>query len=184
MRHASLVVMALAALGAACQNSAPPVPVASRTTLPDSANQMMFGVRFNLADNGLRRAELFADTAYMYDENTRTELRKVNATFFKQGTGEKDATMTSLQATYNTRLGSMEGRGKVVVISADGRKLETPQLRYDPAKNEISSDSAFVMTEGRRRSEGIGFTSDPDLKTIRVFRNWKASGERVPIPKQ
>ena len=55
------------------------------------------------------------------------------------------------------RSGIMEGRGNVVVISTDGRKLETPQLRFDPGRNEISSDSSFVMTTPTDIVTGIGF---------------------------
>jgi LPS export ABC transporter protein LptC len=82
----------------------------------------------------------------------------------------KNGNLTSREGTYNTRSGIMEARGNVVVISEDGRKLETPQLRYDPGRNEISSDSAFVMTTPTDVVTGIGFTADPNLNTVRIHR--------------
>jgi hypothetical protein len=78
----------------------------------------------------------------------------------------------------------MEARGNVVVVSEDGRRLTTPQLRYDQARNEISSDSAFVLTEPGRRVEGVGFVSDPNMKNIRIQKTTSGSTGRVTIPNQ
>lgn len=181
MRRTFVLVFTLA-LVAACQQASTP-PVAKKSVVPDSADQVMYGVRFFLTDGGLRRAELVSDTAYMYDENTRTELRVVNSTFYKVS-GEKDAVLTSKTGSYNIRLGSMEARGNVVVISTDGRKLESPHLRYDPSRNEIASDSAFTITEtGGRVTQGIGFIGDPALNNVRVLSSTRSRGSNLTIPK-
>ncbi len=179
--HLLLALVAMCAL-AACQQSNSPQTTKAKV-VPDSADQVLFGVKFFLADGGIRRAELVADTAYMYEDNTRTDLRVVNTTFFKSG-GEKDAVLTSLTGTYNVRLGNMEARGNVVVVSTDGRRLTTPHLRYDPARNEISSDSSFTLIDnGGRTNEGIGFLADPDLNNVRVLKRSKSSGNQLTIPK-
>jgi hypothetical protein len=70
----------------------------------------------------------------------------------------------------------MEARGNVVVVTEDGRRLTTEQLRYDQIRNEISSDSAFVLTEPGRRLEGVGFTSDPNMNNVRVHRLIEGQG--------
>ncbi|MGH7713712.1 MAG: LPS export ABC transporter periplasmic protein LptC [Gemmatimonadaceae bacterium] len=180
--HLFAIGLAAVAL-AACQDLQEPASVRA-APLPDSADQMLFGVSTVITDAGVRRAELKSDTALMYDNSTRTELRKVNATFFTV-TGVQDATLTSRSGTYNMRLGTMEARGDVVVTSTAGRRLTTPELRYDPGRNEVSSDSAFTLTmPDGRVVQGIGFISDPDLNSIRILKNPKASGARVTIPKQ
>lgn len=184
MKRAAVALSAfvLGVLGA-CHETTQAPPVAKHAAIPDSADQLMFGVWFLLTDAGVKRAEVRADTAYLYDESTRSDLRKVKTDFFKV-TGEKDATLTSLTGTYSSRLGTMEARGNVVVVTTDKRRLETPQLRYDPGRNEITSDSAFVLTQTDRRLEGIGFISDPNLNNIKVLRNMKAFGQQVTIPKR
>jgi LPS export ABC transporter protein LptC len=144
---------------------------------------MLFGVHFNLTDSGVRRAELQSDTALMYNENTRTELKRVVTTFFTL-MGERDATLNARAGTYQIQIGSMEARGDVVVVSNDGRKLETQQLRYDPTRNEISSDSAFTLTTADGVVKGIGFVSDPNMKNIRILRGAKSFGRSVTIPKR
>jgi LPS export ABC transporter protein LptC len=169
----SIVVCALALVGAiACSQKKQP-PVAAHSPLADSADQVMYGARFNLTDKGLQRANLVADTAYFFEDNTRIELEKVHTTFFTT-TGAKNAVLTSERGRYNNRTNNMVARKNVVVVSEDGRRLTTPELNYNQQTNEISSDSAFVMTEPNRRVEGIGFRSDPDMKNIRILKG--ASG--------
>jgi LPS export ABC transporter protein LptC len=147
--------------------------VAATSPLADSADQVMYGVRFKLTDAGVDRAQLYADTAYFFEDNTRIELENVNTTFFTT-MGAKDAVLTSRHGTNNTRTGNMVARQNVVVVSEDGRRLTTAELIYNPQRNEISSDSAFVMTEPNRRLEGIGFRSDPNMKNIQILKG--ASG--------
>ena len=82
--------------------AAPAAPRSSRPSrrippLADSADQVMYGARFNLTDKGLQRAQLDADTAYFFDDNTRIELEPVHTTFFT-ATGAKDAVLTSSAA--------------------------------------------------------------------------------------
>jgi LPS export ABC transporter protein LptC len=120
-------------------------------------------------------AELESDTAFFFDENTRIELRVVKLTFYTR-TGVRNSVLTSREGTYNTRQSQMEARGQVVVVSEDGRRLTTEQLRYDQGRNEISSDSAFVLTEPGRRLEGVGFTSDPNMNNVRVHRLIEGEG--------
>lgn len=176
------VVVAAALLAAACTNTSD-VAVSARATLADSADQTMYGARSLLTDRGLMRAELLADTAYFFDDNTRIEMRRVHTTFYASN-GAKNAVLTSIEGTYNTRSGRMEARGDVVVVSEDGRRLSSPQLRFDQARNEISSDSAFVLTEPGRRLEGVGFISDPDMNNIRVLKGTKGTTGAFQIPNQ
>ena len=174
----ALAVVATAA--GACQDPGATPPVNQRG-VRDTADQTMFGVRLMLADRGIQRAHMEADTAFTYEDNTKTELRTVRTIFFTE-TGLKNGTLTAREGTYNVRSGNMEARGNVVVVSEDGRRLETPQLRYDPARNEISGDSAFVLTEPTQRVSGIGFRADPNLNNVNILR--AASGSTTRSIKQ
>ena len=168
MRIAVVLVVAMALATSACQDPGATPPPGQRAA-SDTADQTLFGVRLVLADQGVQRALMEADTAFTYEDNTRTELRVVRTTFYTE-TGMKDGRLTSREGTYNSRAGNMEARGNVVVVSEDGRRLETPQLRYDPQRNEISGDSAFMLTRPGEQLSGIGFTTDPNLSRIQVHR--------------
>ena len=168
-RRAVLIAcgLTLAGAGACSQKAATPPVAANRNLLADSADQVMFHIRTVLTDRGLLRAELRGDTAFFFNDNTKIEIRGVNTTFFTN-TGQKSAVLTSREGTYDTRIHQTVARKHVVVVTEDGRQLTTPQLRFQEQRNEISSDSAFVLTQPGRRVQGIGFVSDPNLKNVRV----------------
>lgn len=173
MRTALLLAVAAISLGG-CKNSKTRPPNAAHSALADSSDQVMFNARFNLTDKGLMRAQLQAARAYFFDESTRAELETVNTTFFSAG-GEKEAVLTAKRGSYSSRGGGMIARGNVIVISETGRRLTTAELRYDPAANEVASDSAFVLTEPGRRLEGVGFRADPNMNNVRVLKGARGS---------
>ena len=166
----------------ACDDSQGP-PVASQALLPDSAQQMLHGAKLTLTEGGVRRATVESDTVLMYNDNTREELRIVTARFYTPA-GEQQAVLTSNQGSHNSRVGTMEARGNVIVISSEGKRLESPQLKYDPNRNEISSDSAFTLTEGERVTKGVGFVSNPDMTNMRILAAAQVTGTEVKIPKR
>jgi LPS export ABC transporter protein LptC len=170
-RVLTLLAAALLALGACDESGTAPRP--ADALLPDSAEQLGWGVRIRLTNESVARGELLADTTYTYDNGNRFELRVVNVTFF-DGLGERDGQLTAREGTYNKRLNRLEARGNVVVVRSDGRRLETAQLVYDELRNQIFSDSAFVLNEPpRRQITGMGFESDPQLTRLRVIKEFK-----------
>ena len=181
-RLVAAILIAAAALGpAACQHGKEPAAVKT-SALADSADQVMFGAHAILTDQGLMRADLYGDTAFFFDDNTRIEMHVVKTIFYTTQ-GAKNAVLTSKEGTYRTQ-GSMEARGDVVVVSEDGRRLTTPQLRYDQVRNKISSDSAFQLTGQGQSLSGIGFESDPNMNNIKINRTLTGSAGRVTIPGQ
>lgn len=178
----SFVGIVVALCAAACTDTQAP-PVTQEMLLPDSAEQMLFGVSLILTDGGVRRAVVKSDTLLTYDDNTRNDLRKVDATFYTNA-GEQEAVLTALTGTHSTRLGTMEARGDVLVVAADGQRLTTPHLKYDPSRNEISSDSAFTLTEPSRVTKGVGFVSNPDMTNMRILAGAQVTGQDVRIPRR
>lgn len=172
----------LVSVGAACGDTQGP-PVIHRNLIPDSAEQILFNIELTLTDEGVRRAVIQSDTLLTYEDNTREELRKVTARFYSVA-GEQEAILTSLQGAHNSRLGSMEARGNVIVISKEGKQLNSPHLKYDPNRNEISSDSAFTLTEGERVTKGVGFVSNPDMTNMRILAGAQVMGADVRIPRR
>ena len=175
----AVVFAAAAALGACRTPGGPPVKAQSAA---DSADQVMIRVRTLLTERGVQQGELFADTAYVYDDNSRYELRNLRTTF-NSPTGAPNGTLTARRGRYDIRQRIMEGFGDVVVTSTDGKRLLTPHLRFDQARNLVRSDSAFTLVEGARRSQGIGFESDPNATRFVCKRSCTARFS-APIPTQ
>jgi LPS export ABC transporter protein LptC len=179
-RHIVGAFMAVAGMAACGGRSGN--PSAPHNPLADSADQVVFGARSKMTDGGVSKSDLYSDTAYFFDDNTRIEMRgHVLVTFFTD-VGAKNAVLTSKEGTYNNRTGNMEARGNVIVNTVDGRHLTTSILKFNQAKNEISSDSSFVTTDSARRLIGIGFTSDPNMTNIHCFRACSGIGGQVALP--
>jgi LPS export ABC transporter protein LptC len=181
----TLLLGAFALAAVACrddQKTAPPIVAPSpEAAMLDSADQVAFGVRYGLTDAGVKRGELFADTAYIFDETTRFEFRKVRVEF-NTAQGVKDGTLTAKRGLYSTRYGMLEGYGDVVLVTTDGKKLTSQELKYNQATNQITTDSAFVAEDGNRIQRGVGLVTDPKLTVVKIKS--QASGEvrRVPVP--
>jgi LPS export ABC transporter protein LptC len=176
-----LVGIALAVALAACQGPEQP-PVTAVPTAADSADQVMVRVRTLLTERGVKQGELFADTAFVYDDNSRFQFRNVRTTF-NTPTGAPNGTLTAREGRYDMRQRVLEGFGNVVVVTTDGKRLLTPHLRFDQARNLVRSDSAFTLIDGTRRSQGIGFESDPNITRFVCKRSCVAS-DNVNIPTQ
>lgn len=168
---------AVALLTGAC-TSKPTTGLAANAGLPDSAQQVMYGVRLQQTNAGVRKSVLFADTGYFYNDNTLIDLRRVRMVFFNAN-GDSNAVMVGRTGRYDTRSQRVEGRGDVVVTSTDGRRLTSPHLVYERAVNQITSDTSFTFNEPGRTLEGIGFRSDPQLRSVQVL---KAARGRSVLP--
>ena len=179
-----LVLAGFTTLGAAkCPSSAKATTVTARakkSTLPDSADQVIFGGSTILTNQGVSNGHLLSDTMFVYEDGARLDLRRVNLTFYTS-LGVKDGLLTSRTGTYNSRLSRLEARGDVVVVRDDGKRLNTPQLVFDQARNQIFSDSTFTLIEPSRQLTGIGFESDPKFTNFKCLRACKIiASVRIP----
>ncbi|CAN5502422.1 hypothetical protein BH09GEM1_BH09GEM1_17760 [soil metagenome] len=175
MNERRLIVIALSSVLLACRTKGAAPPVEARATLADSAEQMLVTTRSLLVDRGVQRGEMFADTVYVFDDNTRFEMRKVRVTF-NTSTGAKDGVMSADRGVYNARTGLLEGFGNVVLVSNDGKRLTSPQLKYAQAMNEVSSDTSFTLVEPGKTVSGIGLRADPQMTRVKVLRNFGGKG--------
>lgn len=176
----ALVTGAVLLMAAACPKKPAAMKRAQASTMPDSADQMGFGMRHVLTNKGVSNGELLSDTSYLYEDGTRIEMRRVNLTFYTSQ-GVKDGVLTSKTGTYNSRLQRLEARGDVVVVREDGKRFTSQQLVFDQVRNQFFSDSAFVLNEPKREHSGIGFESDPKLNNFRCLRACKIIATvRVP----
>jgi hypothetical protein len=78
----------------------------------------------------------------------------------------------------------MEAHDSVVVVTPDGRRLETETLRYDNASNTIWTDKPFRFQRGADYLEGTSFRSDPDFRNVVTDKPRGAVGEGVALPGQ
>jgi LPS export ABC transporter protein LptC len=174
-------VLAVWAGLAACED--PGARPTATIQAPDSADQVLEGFSHFVTNDGVRRSRVEADTAFFYENTQITELRDVKVVFFDLK-GEESSTLTSRRGTYRWVDGSMEANGNVVVVSPDGRRLQTEILRYDNASNTISTDKHFTFDRGTEHLEGNSFRSDPDFRNVVTDRPRGVAGDGMLLPGQ
>lgn len=185
----TIYVAALSALvAAACNGTTAPV-VDNYAALP--ADQVAFGVTYVTTDNGVRRANLRADTTLMYNDSSLVDLHGVELDLYDEN-GAHQATLTSLSGQLNRGTNMMIARGAaecdlntgagcvvLTVRGADGSTIWTQELHYDPAQKRIWSD-----TRTRRRLangqvvQGQSFTADDQFRNVTIRG---LSGSGIPL---
>lgn len=170
-------VLIAVAVAAAC-NDNKTTPLIAKPSAADSADQVLIGVHFFLTSKGIQRGELFADTGYVFDDQTRLDLRHVRVSFMKDN-GAPNGTMRSDRATYSTRTEILEGWGNVVVNLVDGRAMKTPHVVYKRSANDISSDTTFEISGPKGEYRGIGVSFDPGFTRFSCQRNCGGSSAVV-----
>ena len=171
----AMATLATLATLSACNRSTQP-PVAEEMAFADSAEQVLFDVRSLLTHRGVKRGEMFADTVFVFDDQTKFELRVVRANFSTE-TGAPNGTLRGDRGTYSTRTKVLEGFGNVVVTSTDGKRLTSNHLKFSENVNEIASDSAFVYREQDKVQRGVGFRTDPNLIVFRCLSRCVTEGQ-------
>jgi LPS export ABC transporter protein LptC len=149
----------------------------------DTADQVIEGFSHYVTSDGVRQSRVEADTAYFYEASQLAVLRHLRATFYDPR-GAESSTLTADRGTYRWQDGSMDAEGDVVVTGSDGRQLRAETLKFDPKKNEISTDQAFRFEHGTEFIQGTGFTSDPDFKNVVTNRPHGVAGKGVLLPGQ
>ena len=174
MRHAHLrraaAVAFLGVLSAAAGCDEPTnAPTASPELLELDASSVVYGMTAFMTLNGVREGRIQADTAYVYEDSSKAHLRDMRVVFYDERGGER-ATVTGLAGEWEQNTDRMVARGDVVlVVHADGRRIESAEIHYDPQAERIWSDSATVQTLADGTvTTGTAFESDLQFANVRI----------------
>jgi len=163
-------LLLLALLGACGEEGA--IPASGDVALP-SCDTEIEGLRQNLTREGVRTAFLQADRGCLWQNSDTIVVEGFRLTVYQDNTGLEQALVTGERGVLNTVTERMRANGNAILfIPAQGRRIESEELFYDPQANRMYSDSATVMYMEGRVVEGSGFESDLSFEnpTIRQFR--------------
>ena len=172
------VSVVIPALLSACAESAD-APVASADVQGIGADLVQYGMVSFLTASGVREGRVQADTAYVFYDSATVRLRGMRLVFYNAD-GTERATVTADAGELDENTDRMTARGDVVlIVQADGRRIETVELNYDPEQDRIWSDSATVQTmPDGSVTRGTAFESDLDFRNV-VIRNIRGGGNIV-----
>jgi LPS export ABC transporter protein LptC len=154
-------------------------PVATEAVQSIEADNVIYGMVSFLTSSGVREGRVEADTAYMFADSARADLRQMRIVFYDED-GRKRATVTGTRGEWSQESDRMVARGDVVLlVHADSSRLESQEIHYDPDLDKIWSDSATVRTlaDGSVTS-GSAFESDMSFENIRI-RDMRGGARRV-----
>lgn len=169
--------LVLASSLAACSESGDPPLVAEEILqLNPKANQVVFGLDHFLAEEGIRRAQVKADTAFFLEDESLVELRIMDVIFF-DSSGDTTSILTAQEGTYDWETGNMTAKIDVVVINPrENRRVETSVLHYSSAMDRIWGDEPATIFEADGTVvEGTAFETNSrmdrvDLTSARIVR--------------
>ncbi len=159
---------------------APPRMVVDPDLAALEADYIIFGLTDNVTRRGVQQFILEADTALIFQDSTVIFVRgNVVLTAYNEELGTEKAVVTSDRGRLDKATNEMLAEGNsVLLIRADGRRIESYELRYAPDNNSIHSDSSVVMYDGDDVIEGTSFTSDLDFERVDI-RNARTRGGTV-----
>ena len=164
----TLLLAALAGAAGACSD-APPTPVAATELQELGADAVIFGMSQYVTVEGVREALLYADTAYTFEDSTDVDVRSLRLTLYN-ATGVERAVITADRGSIDLNTQRMAAFGNVVLtIPEQDRRIESPELNYDPNRDRIWSDTSTVMIHQGRRFTGDSFESDLGFTSVKVY---------------
>ena len=178
MRRSFPAVLAFALVLGACDDSTAPL-TGDYESLP--ADNVVARLDQLLTSDGVRRAQLRADTAYVFEDSATTQLRGVTLETYDES-GTLTSTLTSEEGEFNRETQKTVARGNVVLIipDPDGRTIWTEELHYDPTTKRVWSDVVFrMLMNSGAELRGQRFTADDEFRNVNVPGG---SGTNLPLP--
>lgn len=166
-------ILLLTVLFGCGQKVQPPSGTVPQGVLPD---QIIEGFTLVETENGKKQWTLSSRKASNYEKQKAIIIEGVNVDFYRENE-DLYSTLTAESGTMNTTTNDMEARGHVLVVSKDGARLETNQLRWDNTRQKIVSDEFVRITRGKTVMTGIGLESDPSLEHVVIKEKFKAHAE-------
>lgn len=157
--------LAVALLAASCQKATEP-DTGDFQSVP--ADMMVVGMQQNITAAGIRVGLLKGDTALVYDDSSMVKVKNVDLTIFDQQTGEQRAHLTSREGDFNQQSQYMIARGNVVLVTNDGKRIETEELNYNPESKRIWSTVETTLIEPGSRIVGDGFEANESFTSYRI----------------
>jgi LPS export ABC transporter protein LptC len=164
-RIAMLILLAMLIISGCSTNQESQAPQLSN----EEPSHALGGMVLRESQAGLLRWVMAADSAFQISEAEPTQLIRIHIDFYND-TGD---TITSWLDAENGEIDEstrrMVARDSVVVLTRDGKKLETEELRWDNDLSKVVSDMFVKFTSSKSIVTGVGMRSDPALNNCEIL---------------
>jgi LPS export ABC transporter protein LptC len=128
----------------------------------DIPDQQFYDYRLIESAGGIKRWVLESERMEKFADQEEVELFDLRMQFFKEG--EYFSTLTAERGRANLTTKNLFTWGDVLVVTEDGRQLETEELHYDNERGLIHNDVFDRFTRDGDVMTGIGLEATPDLE--------------------
>ena len=174
LRHLSAAAaLSLVLLAAACeQDPEATVKTATAKQVSERPIQQIFDYRLIESKAGVKQWILESEEMQKFSGQRDVILGVVHMDFFQDG--EHFSVLTADSGRTNLHSRNIHTWGNVVVVTDDGRRLETEDLYFNNETELIHNDVFNRFTRGSDVMTGIGLEATPDLEYIELKRDVKA----------
>ena len=164
------LLVSLAAGGCGADRAGAPgvAPADSAAVTDRTPDQRLYHARITDTRADRVRWVLESDRLDRYAGDDVAQLHGVVMRFFRADT--LFSTLTARRGTANLKTKEMHAWGDVVVVTTDGRRLETSELTYDNDRGLIYNDVYDRFTRGDDVLTGWGMEASPDLSYFELKR--------------
>lgn len=140
----------------------------------NAPSQITWDAEFVMNEEGQRRAAIRADRMEQYrtDDSTysiwraMTDTSRVRSYVFEEG--DSSATITADSVVYFNQEGRYEAYGNVIVVTNEGRRLESEHLTWNQFDRKIRTRRFVHITTPSEDVRGNGLVADEDLETYQI----------------
>lgn len=154
-------------------------PVAGAGFQKLESDQVIVGFEQYVTEAGSKRAIMRGDTAYIFEDSSLVKVHRAKLTLFDDQ-GKVSARLTSKTGDVNSATQAMVARGNVVLVTGDGRTIETEELHYDPKSHRVWSNVHTVQRQNGGVLSGSGFDADDKFTNFRIT-NARSKGGGLKI---
>jgi LPS export ABC transporter protein LptC len=122
-------------------------------------------------EKGVLKVKIIATTIKRF-KDIRPQLVFSNGleVIFYNDSGLVKSVLTATNAEVDEINNIMTASENVVLMSSEGKKLETEELIWDENKNKIYTDKKVVVTTGKEVIEGEDFETNPDFSEYSISK--------------
>lgn len=164
----------LALLGACAREAEDVEPVKAVVTEP-VPEQQLFDYRMIESTAGVKQWVLQSAEMQKFPGQRDMILSEVHMDFFRAG--EHFSVLDADSGRVNAQSRDVHTWGHVVVVTDDGRRLETAELSFSNESGLIYNEVFNRFTRATDVMTGIGLEATPDLEYIELKREVKAEVE-------
>ncbi len=177
---AAVPAVVLLLLAVACGGCGEESRVAETVELPeDLPDQELFDTTIYDSREGVRRWRLDSERLARWHDQDEAQLYGVHMHFYRADT--LFSTLTSERGRANMKTNDLFTWGDVVVVTRDGRRLETEELYYEDRSGLIHNDVFNRFTRDDDVMTGIGMEATPELDYFELKQSVEAT-VREPDP--